>query len=250
MIEQKFIDNDNILEVIIQVLGQNSDEKTKLSGSKFFKEQIKLHGVKVSTVTKISKEYFEYIKNCDKNEILSLCETLFSSGYLEEQFIACNWSYYLKNQYSMDDFITFERRLNQYVTNWASCDTPCNHTIGTFIEMYPNFIQNIITWTKSNNRWLRRGAAVTLIIPARKGKFIDEIFQIANNLFSDKEDLVQKGYGWMLKAASESHEKEVFEYVIKNKSNMPRTALRYSIEKMSKELKEEVEKINLLYIKT
>lgn len=41
----------------------------------------------------------------------------------------------------------------------------------------------------------------------------------------------------MLKAASQSHEKEVFEYVMKNKSVMPRTALRYAIEKMPKELK-------------
>lgn len=53
----------------------------------------------------------------------------------------------------------------------------------------------------------------------------------------DKDDLVQKGYGWMLKAASEAHQKEVFGYVMKNKGNMPRTALRYAIEKMPKELR-------------
>jgi 3-methyladenine DNA glycosylase AlkD len=47
---------------------------------------------------------------------------------------------------------------------------------------------------------------------------------------------VQKGYGWMLKAASESHQQEVFDYVMKNKFNMPRTALRYAIEKMLKNL--------------
>ena len=49
--------------------------------------------------------------------------------------------------------------------------------------------------------------------------------------------MVQKGYGWMLKAASQSHEREVFEYVIKNKKKMPRTALRYAIEKMPAEMK-------------
>ncbi len=53
----------------------------------------------------------------------------------------------------------------------------------------------------------------------------------------DNDDLVQKGYGWMLKAASESHQKEVFDYVMKNKARMPRTALRYAIEKMPKDLK-------------
>jgi len=48
----------------------------------------------------------------------------------------------------------------------------------------------------------------------------------------DGDDLVQKGYGWMLKAASEAHQEEVYDYVMKNKAKMPRTALRYSIEKM------------------
>jgi 3-methyladenine DNA glycosylase AlkD len=49
--------------------------------------------------------------------------------------------------------------------------------------------------------------------------------------------MVQKGYGWMLKAASETHQKEVFDFVMKNKSAMPRTSLRYAIEKMPAEMK-------------
>jgi 3-methyladenine DNA glycosylase AlkD len=89
---------------------------------------------------------------------------------------------------------------------------------------------------------MRRASAVTLIIPARKGKFLKEILQIADILLLDKDDLVQKGYGWMLKAASEANQKEIFNYVIKNKSIMPRTALRYAIEKMPAELKAEAMK--------
>jgi 3-methyladenine DNA glycosylase AlkD len=49
--------------------------------------------------------------------------------------------------------------------------------------------------------------------------------------------MVQKGYGWMLKAASQAHQEKVFNYVMKMKSTMPRTALRYAIEKMPAELK-------------
>ncbi len=84
---------------------------------------------------------------------------------------------------------------------------------------------------------MRRASAVSLIIPARKGKFMQEIFEIADALLLDEDDLVQKGYGWMLKAASQAHQEQVFNYVIKKKSIMPRTALRYAIEKMPKELK-------------
>jgi 3-methyladenine DNA glycosylase AlkD len=84
---------------------------------------------------------------------------------------------------------------------------------------------------------MRRAAAVTLIIPARKGKFIADIFEITDLLLLDNDDLVQKGYGWMLKAASEAHQQEVFAYVVRNKAVMPRTALRYAIEKMPADLK-------------
>jgi 3-methyladenine DNA glycosylase AlkD len=85
-------------------------------------------------------------------------------------------------------------------------------------------------------------AAVTLIIPARKELFLNDVFAIADILLLDSDDMVQKGYGWMLKAASESHQTEVFNYVLSKKAVMPRTALRYAIEKMPKELKAEAMK--------
>ena len=86
---------------------------------------------------------------------------------------------------------------------------------------------------------MKRASAVSLIIPAGKGLFLDIIFEIADNLLLDKDDLVQKGYGWMLKAASKSHQQEVFDFVMKNKSIMPRTSLRYAIEKMPNEMRKQ-----------
>ena len=53
----------------------------------------------------------------------------------------------------------------------------------------------------------------------------------------DKDDLVQKGYGWMLKESSRHHQDEVFGYIQKHKAVMPRTVLRYTIEKMPEELR-------------
>ena len=172
-----------------------------------------------------------------KAEIFELCEELWRSGYLEESFTACEWSFFLHEQYEPDDFGIFERWVGTYVSNWASCDTLCNHTVGEFIEMYPEFLSGLKKWARSQNRWMRRAAAVTLIIPARKGKFLDDIFAIADILLTDPDDMVQKGYGWMLKAASQAHQDEVFRYVMEKKAQMPRTALRYSIEKMPKEWK-------------
>lgn len=228
---------ENIIDKIRVELIKNSDEKTLVTSQRFFKEKIKFYGIKVPAVDKISKEYFQLIKFKTKSEIFDLCESLWKSGFLEESFIACHWSYFIQKKYEPGDFQVFEKWINDYVNNWASCDTLCNHTVGAFIEMYPEYLPALKNLAKSDNRWMRRASAVTLIIPARKGKFLNEILEIADILLLDKDDLVQKGYSWMLKAASEKNQREIFEYVIKNKSVMPRTALRYAIEKMPKDFK-------------
>ncbi|HNU96262.1 MAG TPA: DNA alkylation repair protein [Candidatus Magasanikbacteria bacterium] len=227
----------SIISQIRKELKQNADKKLKKSGERFFKEPVKMYGMKTALGLQIGKKNWPEIQDKDKQEIFALCEELWQSGYMEESFIACNWSYYLNKQYEQKDWAVFEKWVKNYVSNWASCDTLCNHTIGSFVTMYPEFIKNLKQWAKSKNRWVKRASAVTLIIPARHGKFLKDIFEIADMLLLDNDDLVQKGYGWMLKAASESHQKEVFDYVMKNKTRMPRTALRYSIEKMPKALK-------------
>jgi len=228
---------ENIIGHIRSELKNNADERTKESSQRFFKEQIRFYGVKVPVVGKIGKDIFKTLAGKTKNEIFDLCDILWQSGYIEESFIACNWSYYLRAGYQPEDFARFEKWILLYVNNWASCDTLCNHTVGEFIEMYPGYISQLKRFATSSNRWMRRAAAVTLIIPARKGKFLTDIREIADLLLTDTDDLVQKGYGWMLKAASEAHQQEIFDYVIQNKAAMPRTALRYAIEKMPNELK-------------
>ena len=226
-----------VIENIRRQLRKNSDEKVWESAQNFFKEKVLHYGVKSAVVARIGKEVFKTVKDKTKAEIFALCEELWRLGYMEESFIACNWSYYVHRYYEPGDFRVFEKWVNNYVGNWASCDTLCNHTVGAFVEMYPGYLRDLKKWARSKNRWARRASAVSLIIPARHGKFLKDIFDIADILLADRDDMVQKGYGWMLKAASEAHQKEVFNYVMKNRAAMPRTALRYAIEKMPKELK-------------
>jgi 3-methyladenine DNA glycosylase AlkD len=228
---------NGIVSGIRKALKETSDEKTRESGRKFFKEPVKLYGVKTAAVRAIGKQYFKAVKDKTKAEVFGLCEELWRSGCLEESFIACEWSYNLRRAYAPGDFTVFERWVSEYVGNWASCDTLCNHTVGAFVEMHPGFVAALKRWAASENRWVRRASAVSLIIPARRGKFLEDVIGIADILLSDEDDLVQKGYGWMLKAASQAHRKEIFEYVMKNRAAMPRTALRYAIEKMPKGLK-------------
>lgn len=224
---------DNIRHELIS----NADEKTRLQGERFFKEDIKIHGLKSAQVGKISKAFYQTLPDKSKKVIFSFCEELWKPGFMEETGIACMWSYNVRKQYEPDDFKTFEMWVNKYVTNWAACDTLCNHTVGSFIEMYPLCLSELKRWAKSENRWVKRASAVSLIVPARKGLFLEDIFEIADILHSNPDDMVQKGYGWMLKAASQAHQEKVFNYVMSKKATMPRTSLRYAIEKMPAELK-------------
>lgn len=207
------------------------------SSQRFSKEPLKLYGLKAPVIHKLSKTTFKEIKGFSKAVIFSLCEELWQSGYHEEAIIACLWVYEVRKSYTIEDFAIFERWIKNYVSNWAMCDTLCNHPVGDLIMLYPELLPNLKAFTQSENRWVRRAAAVSLIIPARRGKFLPDILEIADLLLTDSDDLVQKGYGWMLKAASEAHQQEIFKYVVSKKAMMPRTALRYAIEKMPKEMK-------------
>jgi 3-methyladenine DNA glycosylase AlkD len=228
---------DDICEQVRHDLVAVSDEKTRKSGMRFFKEEVTLYGVKAADVRRIAKDHFVTLRAGSKKEILSLCDKLWQSDHIEVTLIACEWSHRLSKQYMPEDFSLFEKWVTGHVNNWASCDTLCNHTVGDFIQMYPGYLSELKKWAVSDNRWVRRASAVTLIVPARKGKFLNDIFDIATILLEDKDDMVQKGYGWMLKAASEAHQQEVFDFVMKNKTVMPRTALRYAIEKMPADLR-------------
>jgi 3-methyladenine DNA glycosylase AlkD len=228
---------NEIIEKLRKELIENSDEQLQQSNQHFFKEYIRCYGMKSATLVQIGKEYFKTIKDAPKADIFDLCGELWQSGIIEEAGVACNWSYYICKKYEPGDLKIFEGWIDSYVNNWASCDTLCNHTVGTFLEMYPGYITELKRWAQSPNRWMRRASAVSLIIPARHGMFLNDIFEIADLLLLDGDDMVQKGYGWMLKATSQSHQKEVFDYVMSKKAIMPRTALRYAIEKMPAELK-------------
>lgn len=232
--------NSSLVKRIQSELLSQATPEFAVSQRKFFKEGIKLRGVRSAEVDKIAKKYFKEIKTQTKTEVFALCELLLKSGYIEDAFVAYGWANKLSNQFVPGDFKVLERWLQTYVSNWAECDTLCNHPIGSCVERYPELMPALKRWTRSPNRWVRRAAAVSLIVPAKRGKFLPDVFEIADALIADGDDLVQKGYGWLLKAAADAGDagqEAVFAYVMKHRAEMPRVALRYAIEKMSGERK-------------
>jgi 3-methyladenine DNA glycosylase AlkD len=230
---------DKILQDIRKELRENASEQHRQSIQRFFKEEVKLLGVKTSLFRKITKKYFPAIQDRPKQEIFGLCEELLESGFMEERGVAFDWAFRLRDKFEKKDFTILESWLKKYVTNWAACDSLCCRALGHFIYIFPEYVPKVKKWAVSRNRWFRRGAAVVLIYSIEKKESPTPVFEMADILLLDEDDMVQKGYGWMLKVASDHEPKKVFEYVMRNKKQMPRTALRYAIEKLSPGLRKQ-----------
>jgi 3-methyladenine DNA glycosylase AlkD len=231
---------DKYLKAIRNDLSINSDERYRRAIQVFFKEGLKLYGVRTPTVRKFSRKHYAAIKYRPKDEIFRLCGLLLGSGLSEERTIAFDWAFRLKNQYQPGDFVIFEKWLKKYAPDWGGVDDLCIHAVGYFLYHHPEFAPRVLKWAGSRQWWMRRASAVALIYGLRRGVSLKEVFRTADILLLDKEYLVQKGYGWMLKVAGDKHQREVFDYVIKNKKKMPRTALRYAIEKFPEDLRQKV----------
>lgn len=233
---------DPVIEQIRFDLTNSIDEKTKSGFQRFFKEKISCYGVKSGNVSKIAKKYWKEVNGKNKSYIFSLCEELYQSGYCEESFIVSSWMAEYADQFEVHDLETIRYWIDTYVSNWATCDSLCNHAVGDFFEKFPESIPELFGWAKSDNRWMRRAAAVSLIIPAKRGRYLSEVLTIAGLLLTDSDDMVRKGYGWLLKEASRNNQHEIYQYVLTHKKEMPRTALRYAIELMPPDLKKEAMK--------
>lgn len=218
------------------------EKKKRMHWGRQYQERPKFYGIPSPIVRKISSKFFQKVKKKTKQEILHLCEDLLESGYSEERIIAFDWAFRLRKFYEEADFQLLESWLVKYVHSWGACDDLCTYAFGAFIFQLPEFISKVKEWTRFANRWMRRASAVVLIYSIRRKKYLGSIFEMADALLPDKDIMVQKGYGWMLKEASNHYPEEVFDYVVSNRKEMPRTALRYAIEKLAHELRKEAMK--------
>jgi len=199
-------------------------------------QNLKGRSLITAAVRKIAKDSFSWVRSMPKDDIFDLCEQLLNSGVWDERTIAFEWAFRARKQFTAHDFVRFEGWL-EYVDGWGSCDDFCTHAFGDLIFKFPEHIPRVKTWTKLENRWFRRGSAVVMIYGIRREQRFGDSFEIADSLLMDDDDLVQKGYGWMLKEISNKDPQPVFEFVMLRKEFMPRTALRYAIEKLSPELR-------------
>jgi len=133
------------------------------------------------------------------------------------------------------EFYDLYMRRHDRINNWDLVDLGCLHLTGSYLFDKPRSI--LYKMARSKNMWERRTAIVSTCYFIRQGQ-VDDTFKIAELLLKDKEDLVHKGTGWMLRFAGDKDKKKLLIFLNKHAATMPRTVLRYSIEKFDKKEKE------------
>jgi len=127
-------------------------------------------------------------------------------------------------------------RRHDRINNWDLVDLASYYVVGKYLVDKPRDI--LYKLAKSKNMWERRSAILATAHFILKQKEVDDTFKIAEVLVNDKEDLVHKGTGWMLRSAGDVDRRRLLAFLDEHAATMPRVLLRYSIEKLDKKQRE------------
>ncbi len=221
---------------LIQKLEENRSDSEVKKYSRYFKtgkgeygEGDLFIGVRMGIVFSISKEFLEMP--------ISQIEKLLENQIHEVR--ACGLS--IMNQLSRKKRTPESKRKEMYelylkrhdrINNWDLVDVAAPYVVGQYLFDKPRDV--LYKLAKSKNIWERRTSIVSTAYFIRN-KDLDDTFKISEMLLEDKEDLIHKASGWMLRYAGDMDKKRLLEFLDKYGATMPRTMLRYSIEKLSKE---------------
>lgn len=215
-----------------------ADKKKALILKRFFKtgkgqygEGDKFRGIKVPEIRKLSKKYKDISFSDTKN--------LLHSKYHEDRLLAL---FILVLKYQKGDEAIKEKIYKlylanlKYVNNWDLVDLSAEHIIGATLA---NKDKKLLTkMAKSKVLWERRIAILSTFNFIKKEEY-DQTLQIAEILLRDEEDLIHKAVGWMLREIGKRNIKIEEKFLKKYYKIMPRTMLRYAIEKFSEPRRQE-----------
>jgi 3-methyladenine DNA glycosylase AlkD len=190
-----------------------------------------LGGIVTDVARKISGKY--------RDLPMSDVEKLLKSKYHEERWIALG---IFANRYKLADSETkkqlydFYLKNTKYINNWDLVDGSAGPIVGTYILDNPKEVTVLDKLVKSKNLWERRISIMATFAFIKKGNF-DKTLEIAEKLLTDKEDLIHKAVGWMLREVGNRDLATEEKFLKKNIKAMPRTMLRYAIEKFPEKLR-------------
>lgn len=185
----------------------------------------KFLGVTSPAVRTIAKKFFEIP--------LSEVKTLIKSSYHEERALGLIilTIKFDKTKSTLEQTKIYKFYIShfKYINNWDLVDVSCPYIVGKYLMDKDRLI--LSKWASSDHLWTKRIAIVSNWWPIRKGD-LESVFRIAKILLNDEHDLIHKAVGWMLREAGKKNISELEKFLKSYYKNMPRTMLRYAIEKM------------------
>lgn len=224
---------------ILKTLQTTGNPDRAAQARMFFKdnEEVQFYGLSAPEVRQIEREFFAMVKDAwTLEDALALCEALLPKAQLEAKHISLEVLTRFKRQFTPALLETIKDWLaNNHCSNWATTDGLCSLVLGPLVQNHPELIEELKRWTREKNLWVRRASAVSLVISARRGKHLDEAYEIAEALFVSPEDLIHKATGWLLRDAGKTDPARLESFLLLHGPRIPRTALRYAIEKFTPE---------------
>ncbi len=134
-----------------------------------------------------------------------------------------------KTEKERETLVKFYLKNIPYINNWDLVDVSSYNILGAYLKDKKDR-SILIKLSKSGKLWSERIAIVSTLTFI-KNDDLDLIFHFGEYFLNHKHDLIHKALGWMLREAGKRDEKRLKEFLEKNKTKMPRTMLRYAIEK-------------------
>ncbi len=224
---------------ICQALKAEGKPARAAQSRKFFKddEDVQFYGLSVPEARQVEREFFAAVKPYwTVAEAFALCDLLIRDSHLEAKQIGIEVLARFKRKFSPALFDTSKEWLTKnYCGNWATTDAFCSLVLGPLVQMYPVLLVDLHHWTQDRNLWVRRAAAVSLVSAARRGLYLEDAYQVAVALRDYPEDLIHKAVGWLLREAGRTDAARLESFLLAQGARLPRTALRYAIEKFPPE---------------
>ena len=230
----------SISEEVIKELKKIADPNIAEHSGRFFKsgegeygEGDQFLGIRVPNQRTIAKKY----RSLRLQEISELLLSSYHEVRLTAVFILV-YKYQKAKQFDdREEIYQFYISNLGGINNWDLVDSSAKYIAGHFLYEYDRDRSIIHDLSNSDDLWKRRIAIMTTFYSIDKGDF-DLTLELAEKYLDDSEDLIHKATGWMLREIGKQDEKNLRDFLNKHYQNMPRTMLRYAIEKLDEPVRQ------------